>query len=1042
MSQQPAASRLLGFADINPSEFQQASDEEEELDDEQQQSGTDTGTTDGSGSQRFPDSFESEEIQPDVTSQQRSDTAPDPPESADSGGPSLTPYDPSEDVPVGTTDPEAAADRRSEGLREQGKPFQAWREQLIGDNPGAVEAAREEGAIMGPLGQIGSVVQLQGAAIFDNEPVFSVQDNVRKGVTAAIDASNPGVEFDERDLGQSLQDFGGAVDAATDAPADAIDATDLPGSDSASWALGGLGDELVDDVTRTTIGQVTGINPQGDDPTNTDTQPGAITTGLEGLGLATGATASRLSGFVGGSDDAASGTSRTAGGSGSDGPLNPGAVEGSPTQQAGFMSYFDEIGTVADDAGSAIDDVGTVLGRGDGGSDELTPTEIARPNEGEVLSPSDIVGDGATSGSGTLPRSGEVLSPSDIVSDGIDNIAESGSAIDGAADDLLDNPARADESARFTSTTDTAVDDAFPELGVTTIDEPAASNAGARQIVGGTDDAGTLGSLFDEAVDVDGRLADDLDEGITAADEPRPDNIDLGPARLSDDASTFADEGDTGLNLEGVGGGSARISDTRLPGRSVDGDTPTPTPGTGAADESYPASAVDRAPGSGAAGRQTDRNGIGPEGSDAPAGGFLTSLRRTLGGGVGLGALAGGAILADELFFDGAGGAGNEWTWGTVATLSRNGWSGAMLEVRRSGETRGFTIITSDPTIEASPLLRLTRDANVTQLGMSTQNLDSGQGSEYPEPIFDSRSQARSAWEEFADRQTGGGGGGGGGSDPSTIPESRVWDGSLDGPREADLQQPASYDVAVQNTTEQAQQTSVALLVGTDTGEPQRVSAVGSVSADPGGSAETTLTVRAQTWQQLGAGDYTLLLAAGQGRAASQNVTVQGADDGGADDPWTVTRVQALDAGWTLYRRDHREESRTQWGIVGKDGDGTVLSLTESGTVNRGGVTWHDEQQTALAAYQAWLQEESQGGHSDREQPDPNAPAPSEQEVKNASASSGGTVGRLLNAATGVPGLLVLGVLAYAFYASDGSPLTWLQSQAGDISDRVMGLIE
>jgi hypothetical protein len=884
-----------------------------------------------------------------------------------------------------------------------------FRQQLYEENPEAVENLREGNLVAG-------ATQLQGAFFFDN-PVASVQEGVQGAATLP-----PGV--DEEDYARAIQSVGnfagGVGEGARDAVFGQVERVPVIGDDLA-FAGGGAvevaGDIFVQEPIRQGTGAFTGVDPTGDDA-SAEYQPTSINTAFAGLDV------------IGASSLARRGVSAFTPTSGADEAVSagddvPGAADDSADVDAAPRS--------ADEASRSD--------AGDGQPNTANAETVSSTtNQAMSFSFFDEAVEGGTR------AADELLSGSGrTVPDATDNIA--GDTFDDLGPEsgtILDEPTNVVESPSAVSRTDTAVEEEFDNLAQADqlldeseqlIDEAIALGPDNRRIVDRATRLDEAGAVDEEGTVSLARFLDDT------VDEPRPDSGDIGPLTRADEGGTFADEGDEGIGsifaddeaAETAFEQSDNVQNTRVfpsdevtsAGDDVDDVT---------ASVSDEATQVSRADETGtatdeAAGGADD---IGGEGGDFPFGGS-TGLLAGIGGG---GVL--GAVAADQLLSGDTSGSAGAWGWEVVDTVREGGATGRLLVVRRGGDIRGYTVLTSR-TGGGGNIVRVTPSGGVTGITITREQLNSASGDSvaHLEPVFDTQSQARTAFRTWAEES-------GAGQDDTRRP-SAVWDGELSGPDEVAAGESAEFEASVRNSTQSATQGRFVLALQTSGGDVFRADS-GRAQADPGGADTLSLELSSRVTRQLADSDVTILLVGPQGgKVASQSLSVgeRGGGGGGGDtSAWQQPqRVRQLQYGWYLFARQHKSEDRTQFAVVGKRDDGTTISLTSNGSVREDTVKWHSDVETALNAYQAWVSEEQQDRHSSDNRPDPTGPSPTPEEVRNANSEGSGITGtadNLLGSLGDVAGalpwwLILAGGAGGIWWFTDGEPVEYAQKVIDDI---------
>lgn len=418
----------------------------------------------------------------------------------------------------------------------------------------------------------------------------------------------------------------------------------------------------------------------------------------------------------------------------------------------------------------------------------------------------------------------------------------------------------------------------------------------------------------------------------------------------------------------------------------------------------------------------------GQEAAEEAAGGggggvlnFLFGTRRRIAATLGtltLGAgLAGFTLIGDR--------EGGGVTYRQVDTFTHSGQTGIAIEIARGDATLGYTVYVSQDQV-------LTTSAGATNAAFPLSTLSSGPPDDRTlRARFDSLSQARNAFQQWA--ESGGSTGVGGASG-----QSDVWDGSISAPSSVPQGEGFGVEATVRNTTDSEQAATFVLGVAVE-GDNFRLA---SQSARLAGRAGQTLTFNvAQRTRRLQAGDYSLILVAqgdGAGTIAESGLTVTGGDDGAGEEEWEYTRLGQLGEGWYLIVRRRIDGSEEEFIVAGKREDETRIYLRPGGRVVQSPF-FFDSRNAAEQAFQAWLQRHRNGETDASETPSTSGSGPSAEGVRRDSAGRGGTAAEnLKDLMTSRAGFVILLGLAVAiWYASDGEPVKWLKSQWRQLKRKV-----
>lgn len=593
-----------------------------------------------------------------------------------------------------------------------------------------------------------------------------------------------------------------------------------------------------------------------------------------------------------------------------------------------------------------------------------------------------------------------------------------------------------------------SVSQAFSEGGVLDeFREPAEETGGfVSRFVDEFQDPEAGSSIFGGADEVSGATDEAVDEAIAGVDETVDEAEEFGVlgttmATLEDVTPTFdeffqtADEGAAATDeaLAGADEGFERTSDIFAGAdEATDADVARAIDevdeGARAGDE---VAAAGRGGGDGGGGGRLF--GAGGGGGDE-GGGLLSRLLTGRNAVIGGGLLLGGGLLASALTPDDQADRPQEvngWTYVPLGTLRANDRIGLLYEIRRRGTTRGYTVFVRNGDV----LTRggSTRDANLTARQVREGTSPAGDDSVHLEPVFDTRSGARRAFQQWAQ---------GGGTDPSP---SEVWDASLDAPSQVEQGERFSASAEVRNTgSSQASANFILALRASDGTEARLDSSSARVGANR--SATVQFNVPQQV-RRLPAGDYQLTLFAdgdGSGRVASTSMTITGGPGGqGQEGRWNTEILGELGAGWYLVRQTHSQEDRQRFIVAGKRDDGTRIYIYPGGQV-RESPHHFSSRQEAVSAFEAWAQRHQSGETTEDETPSSSGARPSSggvsQDSREKTGGPGGqglvgTAADIISSPAGLAGLVVLG--AAIWYASGGEPIAWLRGQANDIIEEV-----
>jgi hypothetical protein len=133
---------------------------------------------------------------------------------------------------------------------------------------------------------------------------------------------------------------------------------------------------------------------------------------------------------------------------------------------------------------------------------------------------------------------------------------------------------------------------------------------------------------------------------------------------------------------------------------------------------------------------------------------------------------------------------------------------------------------------------------------------------------------------------------------------------------------------------------------------------------------------------------------------------------------WTQWTQVGREAGWTILKRDHKSENRSQWVVGSKDQAGENIYLNDAGEVVREQYLFESEE-AVEAAILAYIEGVENGDVPPEDQPTGASPDPSELPGPG-TRSPGSTLPVVGPAAEAVGGfgnlLLLVAVLAVAFY--------------------------